>query len=149
MRCPFCKSVDDKVVDSRSTMDGYAIRRRRECLQCGKRFTTYEKIDGGALMVIKRDNTRDAFDRDKLRSGIVKACQKRPVSIEQIDNLVDRIERTLQGRWDKEVSSTEIGEMVMEGLRELDHVAFVRFASVYRQFRDVGDFVDEVKKLTE
>lgn len=149
MRCPFCKSVDDKVVDSRSTMDGYAIRRRRECLRCGKRFTTYEKIDGGTLMVIKRDNTRESFDRDKLRAGIVKACQKRPVSIEQIDGLVDRIERTLQSRWDKEVSSTEIGEMVMEGLRELDHVAFVRFASVYRQFRDVGEFVDEVKRLTE
>lgn len=147
MRCPYCGSTDDKVVDSRSTRDGGAVRRRRECLDCGRRFTTYEKIEGSVLMVVKRDGSREAFDRSKILTGILKACEKRPVSGEAIEQMVDSIEAELHNKWEKEVKSTEIGEMVMQRLHDMDEVAYVRFASVYRQFRDITDFMQEIKGL--
>ena len=147
MRCPYCGSTDDKVVDSRSTRDGSAIRRRRECIDCGRRFTTYEKIEGSVLMVVKRDGSREAFDRNKILTGILKACEKRPVSGEDIERMVDSVEAELHNKWEKEVKSTQIGEMVMHRLHNTDEVAYVRFASVYRQFKDITDFMQELKGL--
>lgn len=147
MRCPFCENEDTKVIDSRHTEDGHAIRRRRECDACGKRFTTYEKVEQMMLMVIKKDGRREAFDRDKIMSGVIKACEKRPVSMAEIENIVDEIERGLNNMMEKEVESSFIGELIMERLRKLDEVAYVRFASVYRQFKDVSTFVAEIEQL--
>ena len=147
MRCPYCENEDSKVIDSRHTEDCRAIRRRRECESCGKRFTTYEKIEEMILMVIKKDGRREAFDRNKLLNGIIRACEKRPVSISDMEKIVDEIERGLNNMMEKEIDSTFIGELVMERLRDLDEVAYVRFASVYRQFTDVNTFVAEVEKL--
>lgn len=147
MRCPFCENQDTKVIDSRHTEDGHAIRRRRECDSCGKRFTTYEKVEEMILMVIKKDGRREAFDRNKIMNGIIKACEKRPVAMAEIEKVVDDIERGLNNMMEKEVDSTFIGELIMEQLRKLDEVAYVRFASVYRQFTDINTFVAEIEKL--
>lgn len=147
MKCPFCENQDTKVIDSRPTEDGHAIRRRRECDACGKRFTTYEKVEQMILMVIKKDGSREAFDRNKIMNGIVKACEKRPVPMAEIEKVVDEIERGLNNMMEKEVESTFIGELIMERLRKLDEVAYVRFASVYRQFTDINTFVAEIEKL--
>lgn len=147
MKCPYCGYEESKVIDSRSADDGERIRRRRECLNCGKRFTTHEVIETVPLIVVKRDNSREVFDRNKLTSGILRACEKRPVSIEQIDNVVDAIEAKLQSSVDREITSMQIGELVMEQLRDVDEVAYVRFASVYRQFKDINTFMDELNKL--
>ena len=147
MKCPYCENEDSKVIDSRHTEDGRAIRRRRECEKCGRRFTTYEKIEEMILMVIKKDGSRQAFDRNKLRNGIIRACEKRPVSADDIEKIVDDIERGLNNTMEKEVDSTLIGELVMEKLKDIDEVAYVRFASVYRQFTDVSTFVKEVESL--
>lgn len=147
MRCPYCENEDSKVIDSRHTEDGRAIRRRRECEGCGRRFTTYEKIEEVILMVIKKDGSRQAFDRNKLLNGIIRACEKRPVSIADMEKIVDDIERGLNNTMEKEVESSLIGELVMERLRDLDEVAYVRFASVYRQFTDINTFVAEIEKL--
>ena len=147
MKCPFCENPDTKVIDSRQTDDGHAIRRRRECENCKKRFTTYEKVEEMILMVIKKDGSREAFDRNKIYSGIVKACEKRPVPVAKIEEVVDEIERGLNNMMEKEVESSFIGELIMEKLRELDEVAYVRFASVYRQFTDINTFVSEIEKL--
>lgn len=147
MRCPFCENQDTKVIDSRHTEDGHAIRRRRECDSCGKRFTTYEKVEEMILMVIKKDGSREAFDRSKIMNGIIKACEKRPVPMAEIEKVVDEIERGLNNMMEKEVESTFIGELIMERLRKLDEVAYVRFASVYRQFTDINTFVAEIEKL--
>lgn len=143
----YCSGEDSRVVDSRSTEDGSAIRRRRECTSCGRRFTTYEKIDTVPLMVIKKDKRREAFDSEKLRTGIVKACEKRPVAMADIDALARSIEMRVYNTSDQEITSSEIGELVMEGLKRLDEVAYVRFASVYRQFKDIRTFMDELDKL--
>lgn len=147
MKCPFCSNADTKVIDSRPTEEGYAIRRRRGCDHCGKRFTTYEKVEETILMVAKKDARREVFDRNKILNGIVKACEKRPVSMTQIEGMVDDIERTLNNLMEKEVTSDYIGELVMEQLKKVDEVAYVRFASVYRQFTDVNTFVAEIEKL--
>ncbi len=147
MKCPFCEYPDTKVIDSRHTEEGHAIRRRRECDNCGKRFTTYEKIEEMILMVIKKDGSREAFDRNKVMTGIIKACEKRPVPMAAIEKVVDEIERGLNNMMEKEVESTFIGELIMDQLKDLDQVAYVRFASVYRQFTDVNTFVAEVEKL--
>jgi transcriptional repressor NrdR len=147
MKCPFCGHQEDKVMDSRPSKGGSAIRRRRECLKCKKRFTTYEQIEEILPMVVKRDGRREPFDRLKIVAGVRKAVEKRPVSSEKIEGLVDDIENALMERAAKEINSTEIGEMVMSRLKDLDDVAYVRFASVYRQFKDIGAFMDEVKKL--
>lgn len=147
MRCPFCGHLEDKVVDSRTAKDGNSIRRRRECLICNKRFTSYEKIEDVQPMVVKKDGCRDRFDSAKIRSGIQRACEKRSISVAQIDNIVEEIEQAVQALAEKEVLSRVIGEMVMEHLRELDGVAYVRFASVYRDFRDINEFLDEVRSL--
>lgn len=149
MRCPYCKNVEDKVIDSRMSGEGASIRRRRECLGCGKRFTTYEYIEKAMMMVVKRDGTRKAFDREKIRAGIIKACEKRPISAEKIEEIVDEIEREIQKKSDKEIKSTLIGNLVMEKLYSLDEVAYVRFASVYRRFKDVSHFMKELKKFLE
>ena len=146
MKCPYCNCMDSKVIDSRPT-ENAAIRRRRECISCGKRFTTYEKIETLPVMVVKKDGRREIFDPEKIRRGLVKACQKRQVSIEKINELVDDIERQVYNSLDSEITSTQIGEMVMEKLRALDQVAYVRFASVYREFRDINTFRDELNKL--
>ncbi|MDP8299954.1 MAG: transcriptional regulator NrdR [Candidatus Tantalella remota] len=149
MKCPFCKSTEDKVIDSRMSGEGMSIRRRRECLKCAKRFTTYEYVEKAPLMVVKRDGARKSFDRDKIRAGIIKACEKRPVSMDKIDQLVGEIEREIQKKADPEIKSTLIGNMVMEKLYDLDEVAYVRFASVYRRFKDVSHFMKELKKFLE
>lgn len=149
MKCPFCGQVEDKVVDSRMGSDSLSIRRRRECLGCGKRFTTYEYIEEASLMVIKKDGRREAFDRKKILAGITKACEKRPISIEKMEELVDSIERSVMKKFDREVSSEEIGELVMESLSKLDEVAYVRFASVYRQFKDVSQFMKELHGILD
>ena len=146
MNCPHCGYAEDKVVDSRATAENSAIRRRRECLKCGQRFTTYEYIEDLSLMVIKRDGSRQAFDRKKVLAGIMKACEKRPISLDKMEEVVASIERAIQRKSDREVSSRLIGELVMEKLKLLDDVAYVRFASVYRQFQDVNEFM---KALTE
>ena len=147
MKCPFCGHQEDKVVDSRGSSEGMAIRRRRECLSCGKRFTTYEHIEEQQLMVSKKDGRREPFDRAKLLGGLLKACEKRPVSMDQLEQLVDDIERELSANFEREVSSREIGERVMKRLHSLDPVAYVRFASVYREFKDVEQFMRELKDL--
>ncbi len=149
MKCPFCGKIEDKVIDSRMSTEGVNIRRRRECLECGKRFTTYEYVEDAPLMVVKRDGTRKRFDRDRIQTGIIKACEKRPVSMEKIEQIVDEIERQIQRKADKEIKSTDIGNMVMEKLYDLDEVAYVRFASVYRRFKDVSHFMNELKKFLE
>lgn len=147
MRCPFCGYEDSKVIDSRPTEEGVAIRRRRECIECGKRFTTYEKVESLPIIVIKKDKTREQFSREKLLAGLTRACEKRPVETQSLDMLVDKIESDLQNTLKREISTKEIGEKVMEGLRNIDEVAYVRFASVYRQFKDVNTFIAEVNKL--
>ena len=147
MRCPYCGCLEDKVVDSRPTDEGLTIRRRRECVKCLARFTTYEKIETVPLMVVKKDGTRQGYDRNKVLGGIVKACEKRPVSIQQIDKLVDGIELQLYNSMKKEVSTEEIGEIIMTELKDLDQVAYVRFASVYRQFKDIDTFMEELTKI--
>jgi len=147
MRCPFCENLDTRVIDSRPTEEGHAIRRRRECDNCNKRFTTYEKVEEMIFMVIKKDGSREAFDRNKVMNGIIKACEKRPVPIADIEKIVDDIERGLNNMMEKEVESKLIGEVIMEHLKDLDEVAYVRFASVYRQFKDVNTFVAEIEKL--
>ena len=147
MKCAWCGCTQSRVVDSRQNEDGTSIRRRRECEKCGRRFTTYERIELVPLMIIKKDQTREAFDVEKLRSGIVKSCEKRPVSLGEIDALVRDIERKLNNQPDSEITSKMIGELVMEELKNVDEVAYVRFASVYRQFRDIQSFRDELNKL--
>jgi len=147
MRCPFCGHAEDRVIDSRPSEEGAAIRRRRECISCGARFTTYEKIENLPLLVIKKDGTRQPFDREKLISGILKSCEKRPVSTAQVEALVSTIEVQSQNALKREITSREIGEMVMEGLKNIDEVAYVRFASVYRQFRDVNSFLEELNEM--
>jgi len=147
MKCPFCETPDSKVIDSRPTEDGHAIRRRRECVSCGRRFTTYEKLEEMLFMVVKQDGRREAFDRNKVLNGVMRACEKRPVSMAQMEAVVDDVERSLNNSMEKEISSTYIGEIVMDRLKELDEVAYVRFASVYRDFKDVNTFVAEVEKL--
>ena len=147
MRCPFCSHAEDKVVDSRESKDGDAIRRRRECLGCGRRFTSYERIDEIPYMVVKKDGTRERFERQKLVAGLLKACEKRPVSVAALEAVADRVEATLQERPEKEISTAEIGAFVMEELKKLDKVAYVRFASVYRHFRDIGEFMNELQDL--
>lgn len=147
MKCPYCANDENKVIDSRVSKDGYAIRRRRECLSCGKRFTTYESIEEVLPVIVKKDGRRELFDRGKILSGIKKACEKRPVSIEVIEALVDKIEQTCQELQAKEIPSSVVGEQVMAALHDLDEVAYVRFASVYRQFRDVNEFLEELEDL--
>lgn len=147
MRCPKCGCQEDKVIDSRSSREGATIRRRRECLGCAHRFTTYEEVEHEGLMVVKRDGRREEFSREKLLSGLKKACQKRPVSLKAMEDLVDHIVATVTAKYESEVPGEAIGWMVMEGLRGLDAVAYVRFASVYRRFEEATDFVQEVKKL--
>jgi transcriptional repressor NrdR len=147
MRCMFCNNTDSKVVDSRPTEDGWAIRRRRECVGCGKRFTTYEKIENPVILVIKKDGRREPFDIEKVKRGIIKACEKRPVPMKDIDNLVSAVEKKVYNSLEQEVPSDMLGEIVMDGLKELDQVAYVRFASVYRQFKDINTFRDELNKL--
>jgi len=147
MRCPFCGYLEDKVVDSRPSEDGQSIRRRRECLSCNRRFTTYEVIEEKPLMVVKRDGRREPFSRDKIHTGITKAFEKRPISTEEIDNFVDRISGELRSHYEKEVPSAKIGELVMQNIARIDPVAYVRFASVYRQFADVTEFEKEVAHL--
>ncbi len=147
MKCPFCGNIEDKVVDSRISSEGETIRRRRECLKCQRRFTTYEYIEKTRLMIIKKDGRREPFDRNKILSGFLRACEKRPVSMETIEEVVDSIERSLQKNYDKEVVSSDIGELVMNHLHGIDEVAYVRFASVYRQFKDINQFLGELKDL--
>jgi transcriptional repressor NrdR len=147
MRCPKCGCQEDRVIDSRASREGATIRRRRECEKCKHRFTTYEEVEHEGLMVLKRDGRREEFSREKLLSGIKKACQKRPVSLKGMDDLVDHVVAAVTEKFDSEVPGDFIGKMVMEGLRELDEVAYVRFASVYRRFQEATDFVQEVKKL--
>jgi len=147
MKCPFCGEIDNKVIDSRLSKDGDVIRRRRECLVCSRRFTTYEHIEEIPVMIIKKDGRREAFSREKLRSGIQKACQKRNISINIIEEFLDELERDLRETGEKEIPSHKIGEKVMAKLHEIDDVAYVRFASVYREFKDVNDFVSELKNL--
>jgi transcriptional repressor NrdR len=147
MKCPYCAHLGDKVVDSRESREGEVIRRRRECLECGKRFTSYERIDEIPYMVVKKDGTRERFDRAKLVGGLLKACEKRPVSVAAVEAVADRVEAALQERPEKEIATADIGGFVMEELKKLDKVAYVRFASVYRQFRDIGEFMSELKDL--
>lgn len=147
MKCPFCGYEESKVIDSRPTDEGERIRRRRECLNCAKRFTTYEMIESLPIIVIKKDGSRETFDRQKLLTGMLRACEKRPVSIETLDRVILEIETVIQNSLDREVSSDKIGELVMEKLKDIDEVAYVRFASVYRQFKDINTFMDELNKL--
>ncbi len=147
MKCPYCSHLGDKVVDSRESKEGEVIRRRRECLGCGKRFTSYERIDEIPYMVVKKDGTRERFERQKLVAGLLKACEKRPVSVAALETVADRVEATLQERPEKEIATADIGAFVMQELKTLDKVAYVRFASVYRHFRDIGEFMTELKDL--
>jgi transcriptional repressor NrdR len=147
MKCPFCSSVENRVIDSRLSKDGNVIRRRRECFSCQRRFTTHERVEEISPVVIKKDGRREPFDRNKIFAGIQKACEKRPVSIEAIDSTVEKIERDLQEKGEKEIKSAEIGERIMQALHSLDEVAYVRFASVYRQFTDISEFMAEVREL--
>lgn len=147
MKCPFCSSVEDRVVDSRETRDGTVIRRRRECRNCSRRFTSYERIDEIPYMVVKKDGRREPFDRVKLLNGLLKACEKRPVAVRRLEEIADEVETLIQESADREVGTHRVGELVMERLRDLDKVAFVRFASVYRQFEDVNEFMDELRGL--
>src|ERR1700730_4370706 len=147
MKCPFCNHLHDKVVDSRESKEGDAIRRRRECMECARRFTTYERIDEVPYMVIKKDGRREKFDRQKVLNGLLKACEKRPVAMAKLAEVVDAVEAKLADNSDREISTTEIGEMLMEHLKNLDKIAYVRFASVYRDFQDVEAFLNELKNL--
>ncbi len=148
MKCPYCGNFEDKVVDSRLGSEGNLVRRRRECLKCGRRFTTYERIEEAPLMVVKKDGRRESFERKKILAGLVKACEKRPISMERLEQLVDKIEFTLQKNYEKEVKSKEIGELLISMLQKVDDIAYVRFASVYRQFKDVSQFMKELKDLS-
>ncbi|RPJ65544.1 MAG: transcriptional repressor NrdR [Acidobacteria bacterium] len=147
MKCPYCHHLGDKVVDSRESKEGEVIRRRRECLVCGRRFTSYERIDEIPYMVVKKDGSRERFERQKLIAGMLKACEKRPVSVSALEKVADRVEGILQERPEKEIATAEIGRMVMQALKALDEVAYVRFASVYRNFRDVGEFRKQLEEL--
>ena len=149
MKCPFCGYLDSKVVDSRPTEDGSSIRRRRECLSCRKRFTTFEVMESLPVVVIKKDGSRQSFDRSKLLNGMIRACEKRPVSFETMEKIADEIEQILQNELNREVPSAKIGEMVMDRLKDVDEVAYVRFASVYRQFKDISTFMNELNKLLQ
>ena len=149
MRCPYCECDESKVVDSRPIESGQAIRRRRECMKCNKRFTTYENIEEIPLIIIKKDGNRQVYNRSKLLNGIIRACEKRPVSIEEMEQIVDDIEKTLYNSMEKEITTDYIGELVMERLKYIDEVAYVRFASVYRQFKDLNTFMEELKKLLD
>lgn len=149
MKCPYCYFFESKVVDSRPTDEGQAIRRRRECIKCNKRFTTYEKIEEIPIMVIKKDGNRESYDRNKLLNGIIKSCEKRPVSMNDIERIVDEIEVELSNSLEKEITSVAIGELVMNKLKDIDEVSYVRFASVYRQFKDLNTFMNELKKLLD
>lgn len=149
MKCPFCNQENTKVIDSRPADDNCSIRRRRSCDICGKRFTTYEKIETIPLIVIKKDNTREQYDRSKIETGVLRACYKRPVSVEQINQLIDSVEIEIFNQEEKEISSSVIGEIVMDKLKDLEAVAYVRFASVYREFKDVDTFMDELKKILD
>jgi transcriptional repressor NrdR len=149
VKCPFCGYAEDRVIDSRPTDEGSVIRRRRECDKCLRRFTTYEKVESIPLMVIKKDKSRQPFNRDKLLNGLLRACGKRPVSIEQLEEMVDEIESQLHNSLQREITTADIGEMVMTRLKDLDEVAYVRFASVYRQFKDINTFMDELHKLLD
>jgi len=147
VKCPYCGHLGDKVVDSRESREGEAIRRRRECLECGRRFTSYERIDEIPYMVVKKDGSRERFERQKVIAGMLKACEKRPVTGSALEAVADRIETTLQDRPEREMSTSEIGAIIMQDLKRLDKVAYVRFASVYRHFRDIGEFMNELKDL--
>ncbi len=147
MKCPFCGYTESKVIDSRSADDSERIRRRRECLKCGKRFTTHEVIETVPVIVVKRDKSRESFDRNKLTNGLVRACEKRPVSIDDIEEIVNKIESKVQSSLDREVTTAQIGEMAMDELKEIDEVSYVRFASVYRSFKDIETFMEELNKL--
>ena len=149
MKCPYCGHIDTRMIDSRPAEDGNSIRRRRSCDECGKRFTTYEKVETIPLIIIKKDNTREQYDRTKIEGGILRACYKRPVPMEEVQRALDEIELAIFNREEKEIPSSVIGEIVMDKLRELDPVAYVRFASVYREFKDVNTFMDELKKFLE
>lgn len=149
MKCPYCGYQESKVVDSRHSEDGQSIRRRRECLACQKRFTTYETVESLPMVVIKRDNSRQSFDRNKVLNGMLRACEKRPVSMADLEMAADEIEQIIQNSLDREVSTAQIGELVMERLKPLDEVAYVRFASVYRQFKDINSFMRELNKILE
>ncbi len=147
MKCPYCGHLEDKVVDSRESREGEVIRRRRECLACARRFTSYERVDEIPYMVVKKDGKRERFERQKLIAGLLKACEKRPVKVSALEAVADRVESVLQERPDREMPTTEIGHVVMQELRQLDKVAYVRFASVYRHFRDIGEFMTELEDL--
>lgn len=147
MRCPYCGFIDSKVINSRPSDEGKTIKRRRECIKCQKRFTTYEKIEKSPILVIKKDNRREEYDRGKILNGIIKACQKRPVSIETMNQIVDEIENDIYNSMRDEIKSQDIGEMVMERLKKIDQISYVRFASVYREFKDISTFLDELQKL--
>ena len=149
MKCPYCYVPESKVIDSRPADNGMSIKRRRECSSCGRKFNTYEKVEDIPLRVIKKDGSRQSFEKSKVMNGVTRACEKRPVSSEQIENLVNEIEAQVYNKSNKEITTLEIGEMVMDGLKKLDDVAYVRFASVYRQFKDVNTFIDELQKLIE
>lgn len=147
MKCRYCGHDESKVIDSRPTEEGMSIRRRRECLGCGKRFTTYEIVETIPIIVVKKDKSRETFDRNKLLNGMLRACEKRPVSVATLENIVDEIEATLHNSLEREITSTRIGELVMDKLKDIDEVSYVRFASVYRQFKDINTFLDELTKL--
>ena len=147
MRCVFCNHMESKVVDSRPTEDGWAIRRRRECMSCGKRFTTYEKMENPMILVVKKDGRREAFSTKKIRRGLIKACEKRPIAARDMDKIVSDVEKKVFNSLDQEITSTQIGEMIMDRLKDLDQVAYVRFASVYRQFGDINTFMNELTQL--
>lgn len=149
MRCPYCDTDKDKVVESASTNEGKAIRRRRECLACGRRFTSYERIDEQSIMVVKKDNRREPFNRQKLLNGLTKSCEKRPVSVEQLESFVTDIEKEIKDKMTKEIKSEEIGRIVMSCLPAIDQIAYVRFASVYREFKDVDEFINEIKQVNK
>ena len=149
MLCPFCGNLEDKVVDSRESKEGDSIRRRRECLNCGRRFTSYERIDEIPYMVVKKDGRREAYDRNKILGGLRRACEKRPISVSQLESIADQIERVVQDSTDREVHTSEIGKIIMRRLKALDKVAYVRFASVYLEFEDVGEFMSELKSLVQ
>ena len=149
MKCPFCAHLESKVVDSRPAEEGASIRRRRECLACHKRFTTYETMESLPLVVIKKDGSRQSFDRNKVLSGLIRACEKRPVPYQTLEEMANEIEQVLQNKMEREINSAEIGELVMERLKKVDEVAYVRFASVYRQFKDINTFMAELTKLLE
>ncbi len=149
MKCPYCGFIDDKVIDSRPTEEGSSIRRRRECTSCAKRYTTYEKVESIPLMVVKKDKTRETFDRDKLLNGLLRACEKRPVSLADLEKLVEEVESRIYNSLEREITTKKIGEMVMTELKNMDEVAYVRFASVYRQFKDINTFMNELEKLLQ